>query len=187
VCLVHIDGRAYVSDVGLGDGPRRPFALQEASWCEEGFSFRLEDRGSGVWRWVHDAAGSFAGFSMDVSTSVRAVHEFERFHDFYCTSPDSPFKSRGVVLQRATPEGKLIMMSCTLKLKPPSSSGETAKVLKVVTSCEEWLQAMAENFGLQLDLTPDECLTMWESVLHYHSVWSQKMIVQTPNPVQPEL
>jgi len=62
------------------------------------------------------------------------------------------------------------MRFCTLKLVPPSGSGEAAKLLKVLTSCMQCLQAMVENFGLQLDLTPDEYMSMWEGLLHRHSL-----------------
>ena len=43
-------GRTFMADVGLGDGPLHPFPLEERSWTENGFSYRLGRTEDGWWR-----------------------------------------------------------------------------------------------------------------------------------------
>ena len=71
VMLVHLPGHPtpYISDVGLGDGPSAPFPLRPHTWHEHGYTFALRDHGGGEWRFVHDAVGSFDGFTVSLATS----------------------------------------------------------------------------------------------------------------------
>lgn len=62
---VTIDGRAWLVDVGLGDGPRRPIPLVPDANIEQGpFKYRLEVR-SGRWYWRHDQQGTFQEFDFE--------------------------------------------------------------------------------------------------------------------------
>lgn len=83
VLLAHFDdGSTYVSDVGLGDGPASPFALRAHTWSEGGYTFALEERRAAEWRFVHDATGSFDGFSVSLRTSCASVAELTSYHSF---------------------------------------------------------------------------------------------------------
>lgn len=64
VLVVHLED-AYVADVGLGEGPRWPFKLAEASWVEDGFHFAMRPRGGGEWRFRNpaNATGALPGFA----------------------------------------------------------------------------------------------------------------------------
>jgi len=75
VMLVHLPGHPtpYISDVGLGDGPSAPFPLRPHTWHEHGYTFALRDHGGGEWRFVHDAVGSFDGFTVSLATSCQVV------------------------------------------------------------------------------------------------------------------
>ena len=78
----------YVADVGLGDGPRGAFEVKDGEFEEAGgFKYSFQSRGGQQWRFQHDERGSFEGFSVDLSTSVVAMKEFESYHRFYSKDP----------------------------------------------------------------------------------------------------
>ena len=135
VCVVHLQGELWVSDVGLGDGPRFPFLLQEHSFVEDNASYQVMYRGSGEWRWNHDPNGCFPGFSVDMSTSAASVTEFERSHGYLC-SMGSPFVDGNLVLQKRMEQGALELRSCTLQLVRPGGK----EVLERIESYERWIE-----------------------------------------------
>ena len=173
VCVVHLDSGRYVSDVGLGDGPPTPFALTPGTWKQHEFEYALEDRGSAEWRWIHDGAGSFEGFSVDLSTSVASCAEFSLPHSLYCGDPASPYRSKGVVLQRMTAEGVLVLRSCTLQLVKAAGSGQGTVRLEIIESWEQWQQVLADQFHLSLSwLSVEAASSLWSRVQQHLQAWA---------------
>eukprot|EP00928_Gymnodinium_smaydae_P045595 TRINITY_DN30375_c0_g1_i1.p1 TRINITY_DN30375_c0_g1~~TRINITY_DN30375_c0_g1_i1.p1 ORF type:complete len:374 (+),score=73.05 TRINITY_DN30375_c0_g1_i1:38-1159(+) len=194
VLLVRLDnGRLFVSDVGLGDGPPEPFELREHQWTDRlGYRFALEHRGGGEWRFTHDATGSFDGFSFDVDSSCAGAFEFSKFHRFLWSDPASTFRSSGVVLQRrcccSSGIGALTLRNCTLFRCHPSipevaaslwngtaSGGKKGSVLRVATSAAEWLEIVESFFGLPIAelLSVDERDALWGVISAKQREWRE--------------
>ena len=176
--LAHLnDGRTFVADVGLGDGPCRPFELKSGMWEENGYYFRLDERKCGVWHFTHDSLGSFKGFDFDLSTSAAGAHEFTRYHEVFWTDPHSPFRECGLVLQRMSPSlGIVILRNCTLKNLHPSLPGG----FKVLTTADNEAQLFAlvhEYFFLSLDaLSVEQRASLWMDAKAHHDAWLARRI-----------
>ena len=173
VLLVRLDdGRTVVSDVGLGDGPARPFELKSHAWDEDGYRFKLEERAGGLWHFTHDPLGSFSGFDFSVATTAESAREFEAYHAFYWNSLKSNYRTSGVVLQRVCRErGILCLRSCTLKRIHPSLPGGSA-VLETAETQEQWLELVQREFHLPLsDLTAQQRTSLWAVVKAKHEEW----------------
>jgi len=172
VLLAHLADGPYIADVGLGDGPSRPFALATHAWEEEGYHFSLEDRGGGVWRFTHDPLGSFDGFNVDISTSAAGAHEFADYHKFYWEDPSSNYRTAGLVLQRVCPGlGILTLRNCTLqRIHPRLPGGST--VLATAGSAEHLFALALEHFLLPLsDLSNAQRSSLWGVAKAKHEAW----------------
>ena len=174
VLLVHLDdGRLFIADVGLGDGPGRPFELAPGAWEEGGFRFRLDERDGGVWRFTHDPLGSFDGFDVDFSSSATGSSEFTKYHTFYWTHPRSHFRTCGLVLQRMSPVGGIVTLrSCTLKRIHPSLDGGSTVLATAADAQEQWLGLVQEHFLLPLDSLSDQQRgALWKEAMARHAAW----------------
>ena len=182
VLLVHLaDGRRFVADVGLGDGPAQPFELVPHSWIDKaGYRFSLEERSGGTWHFTHDPLGSFQGFDFDLSTSVASSLEFARYHAAYWTDASSPYHTSGPVLQRVSPTEGILSLRCrTLKRIHPSLSGGS-QVLSTAADQAHWRQLVAEHFHLPLaGLCAAQLDAVWEAACTKHEAWQQS---QTSEP-----
>lgn len=172
VAIVHLPDGPYIADVGLGEGPRLPFRLETRSWVEDGFSFSLEERpNEGGWRFNNPAnvTGSMAGFSVDTSTSVRGVGvEFEAYHRWYWTNPESNYKQGPVFMHRITEQGVLSLFGCVLRRSHPELQGY--EILCTATSREEWFAMVRDNFFMPLeDLSTAERDRLWAAVSAEHA------------------
>jgi len=187
VLLVHLeDGRRYVADVGLGDGPATPFELPlpeqpsppsapraSLAWEEGGFHFHFEERGEGVWHFTHDPLGSFQGFDVDLTTSAASSREFAPYHAFYWQHPRSNYRTSGLVMQRmAANLGVLTLRSCTLKRLHPSLPGGS-EILATAADQAHWLELAREHFGLPLSrvLTAEQRGALWDVAKAKHDEW----------------
>ena len=173
VVVVHLaDGRRFVADVGLGDGPGRPFECVPHTWEENGFRFALEDRGEGVWHFTHDPLGSFQGFDFNLSSSAVESREFAPYHAFYWMHPKSNYRTSGLVLQRMSPaHGIITLRSCTLKCIHPSLPGGS-EVWATATTDAEWFAIANEHFSLPLtDMSAQERAALWHVAKRKHDEW----------------
>ena len=185
VAVVHFGSGAciqsYVADVGLGEGPRKPFRVAEHNWVENDSPFSLEyNSEQGYWRFENptNAKGSLPGFVMDMSTSAVGVCEFEAFHKYYWSHPMSGFVSGPVTLHRILADGSgvLSLRGCVLRRSHPSlGDGNGYKILQVVHTREEWLGLVRELFFMPLtDLTEEERGRLWDIVQTEHIAWCAK-------------
>lgn len=183
VCVVHLQDRLWVSDVGLGDGPRLPFPLEDHSFTQECGSYSMRDQGSGVWRWTHDPSGSFAGFSLDMSSSARNMLEFNEFHGWMCESPDSAYISGGLTIQKRTGEGALELRSCTLQLVKPGEEGGK-HVLEMIDNYDRWIEVMDLMFGLKLHtILKEDLLALWSKAQRDQQLWEQTQQIKFKTPL----
>lgn len=179
VLLVHFpDGRRFVADVGLGDGPSRPFELKPHVWQENGYRFQLADCGSGRWRFTHDALGSFSVFDFDADSSVAGCHEFAAYHKYYWTHPRSVYRTCGLVVQRVSPtHGMLRLRDCTLTRIHPSLPGGSA-VLATAADAAHLFELLHEHFSLSLaGLSEAQRASLWRVAEARHKAWCAEQAV----------
>lgn len=177
VPVVHIEGKMYIADVGIGGGPAFPFEVSAGSWHENGFSYGMEygQSDDGRWDFSHDpVTGAFLGFTVDLASSCEGMVEFSAYHRHLWSHPDS-FLKQGVVLRRKRSDGVvLILQSCTLRSFHPSLPRGKV-VMKTASSKEEWFALVEEHFLLTLeDLTLAERNAVWEKALADHTAWAAK-------------
>jgi hypothetical protein len=156
VAVVHFDDGMYVADVGLGEGPNKPFRLAEQTWTDErGFTFELKLRpnvsdiklGSEseaeYWRFVNPAntTGALPGFSVDMTTSAVNMSEFRAFHHYYWTNSKSGYVNGPVTLHRNLADGSgiLSLRGCILlvsRVSPGGGHGSAEVLLEVTIAVE---------------------------------------------------
>jgi len=177
VLLVHgVEGRTFIADVGLGDGPAKPFELRAQQWEERGYSYALEARAGDEWRFTHDRTCSFAGFSVSLSSSCSGAHEFLSYHRFLWSDPTSHFRTSGIVVQRqSSTHGVIELRNATVRIVHPRCSGGR-HVLAVAASKAEWLSLLREHFFLTLDdLLPTQIENVWQVARVQHLEWMAAM------------
>lgn len=158
------DGRIWLTDVGLGDGPAEPLAFAEGEQNQGGHRYRLRPSpfGEGVWRYEHDPGGGFAGF--DFTTQVATMEDFAAMHASLST--ESSFATT-VTVQRRAGARLEILRGCTY-IERTADGARTTEV----TEPREWWGLVLDHFGLSYgDLTADERSTLWRRVLHEHEAW----------------
>jgi arylamine N-acetyltransferase len=79
------DGREWLVDAGLGDGPTDPLLLVAGEHEQLGYRYRLRSSETerGAWRFDHDSRGSFEGF--DLASETARIDDFEAMHVFLST------------------------------------------------------------------------------------------------------
>ena len=144
--LVTINGRDWIADVGFGaDGLRQPipYELKQVS-LQDGMEFRLVD--SGPYGTMLQLKNSHAWqdlYSFDLSHVYKA--DIAMSHHFTQTNPESIFThSRIATIPNAG--GRVSLLNHTLR----RSLGDMTEVIELEPG-EAYIEALAENFGIQLD------------------------------------
>ncbi len=158
------DGREWLVDVGLGDGPAEPLALVAGEHEQLGFRYRLTrpDFAGSDWRFDHDPRGSFEGF--DVAVAPAGMGDFAAMHAFLST--ESGF-ARTITAQRRV-EGRVeVLRGCVYTETTLDDSTVTE-----VTDPDAWWDIVITHFGLDYDDVPvDERKALWDRTLEAHRVW----------------
>jgi len=159
VLVASLDGRRYVADVGLGDGPPEPFELAEGGWELKGRQYDLRmvvppqrgpDRGV-VWRWRHTPSASFPGMDFEDApigpTDADFATAFWPKHGWYHGAPASMFLTSGVVVYRVRPDGAVLKLRgrTLYKLGP---EGTEPKVVATAATLPEWVALTTDHFGI---------------------------------------
>ncbi|CAL1157590.1 unnamed protein product [Cladocopium goreaui] len=185
VLVVHLPEGPFIADVGLGEGPRWPFKVENASWTEDGFQFAMTSRSGGEWRFDNpvNATGTMTGFAFDFGTSTDGFDEFLRFHDFFWNSKESSYVKGPVFLHRKTTgRGLLSLFACTLRRSHPEVSGGK-EILQVATTKEEWFKIVEDVFLMTLDdLDDEEKDRLWDIVQMQHQSFVNVSILDQAVP-----
>jgi N-hydroxyarylamine O-acetyltransferase len=158
------DGRTWLVDVGLGDGPAEPLPLVEGEHGQRGFRYRLGPSpfGDGIWRFEHDPGGGFSGFDMLVQ--VAAMEQFATMHSLLSTQ--SSFATT-VTVQRRIGERLEILRGCVYTERTAYDARS-----RVVAVPRDWWELVIDHFGLSYgDLRPVERSTLWRRVREGHDAW----------------
>lgn len=154
VLCVQLD-EPWIVDVGLGDGPIRPYPLKPHSAEQQGFSYQLEQV-EDCWRFHnHPAspAGSFDFYHRQADEDLFA----EKCH-WLSTAADSPFV-QSLVCQRAVPGGYDVQIGRVVK--QITCTGEQQHL---INSAEELVESLLQRFGLDVP----EAATLWDSIARQH-------------------
>jgi arylamine N-acetyltransferase len=158
------DGRQWLVDAGLGDGPSEPLPLVAGEHEQLGYRYRLRSphTASGAWRFDHDSRGSFEGF--DLASEPARIDDFEPMHAFLSTQ--SGF-ARTVTAQRRIGRRIEALRGCVYTETTPE-----ATVVTEITECDAWWDVLVTHFGLGYgDLPADERETLWRQTLERHRAW----------------
>jgi len=185
VLVAHLPEGPFIADVGLGEGPRWPFKVEESSWTEDGFDFAMAHRGGGEWRFenpVH-VTGNMPGFAFDFGTSTDGFDDFVPFHEFFWNSEESSYVKGPVFLHRKTTgKGVLSLFACTLRRSHPELPGGK-EILQVATTKDEWFKIVEDVFFMTLDDLDDEEKTrLWEIVQLQHQNFVDASAMENGTP-----
>jgi N-hydroxyarylamine O-acetyltransferase len=156
----------WLVDVGLGDALHGPLPLQEGTYVQGPFRYRLARSAvePGGWRWDHDPRGSFVG--MDFRPARATQDDFRARHGHLSTSPQSPFV-RTCVVQRRDARGVDELTGCVLRR---IGEGETEP--RTLETQGDWLAVLRDVFDLPLDdLGAGERDALWARVRAAHEAW----------------
>lgn len=155
------DGREWLVDVGLGDGPSEPLELVEGEHRQDGEWFRLgpSSYDSDGWRFDHDPRGFVAGFDMASGSAV--VDDFAGMHA--ALSSESHF-ARILTAQRRVRSRVEILRGCVLTERSPHGTRVTE-----ISDGDSWWDVLTGHFGLAYgDVPRDERRLLWTQALAVH-------------------
>lgn len=155
-------GRWY-ADAGLGDALHEPLPLRAGIHRQGPMRFGMGPvpaGGVGDWHFTHDRGGSFGGVSIVDAPVPLAV--FADRHHHHRTSPESSF-ARTPTAQLRHPTGTQVLRGCVAT----RTDGDTVST----HTCErlgEWLDLLADSFGLHLDAPRADLAALWTRVRRTH-------------------
>ncbi|HEX2420767.1 MAG TPA: arylamine N-acetyltransferase [Acidimicrobiia bacterium] len=154
-------GRWYV-DAGLGDALYEPMPMVAGEYEQATMRFGLKETNDGVGHWhlAHDPTGSFTGMSFRLGAV--SIDAFSERHAYLSTSPQSGFV-RVLTAQRRHATGVDSLRGLVLT----RVDGEQ-RVERVIDRPREWLDVIADLFGLRLDVPPAALESLWAKVMAAH-------------------
>ena len=158
------DGRQWLVDVGLGDGPAEPLPLAIGVHVQQSRRYRLarSTHAQDGWRFEHDPTGSFEGFDMESSNA--AIGDFAQMHAYLST--ESGF-ARTVTAQRRVGGRIEILRGCVF-----TEVTQDKIRTQEITDPADWWTLVIDRFRLAYgDLPRDERAALWRRVLADHETW----------------
>jgi N-hydroxyarylamine O-acetyltransferase len=156
----------WLVDVGLGDALHGPLPLQEGTYAQGPFRYRLSrsEMEPGGWRWDHDPQGSFVGMDFRAERATQA--DFRARHEYLSRSPRSAFV-RTCTVQRRDAGGVDELTGCVLR-----RIGDGAGPRRTLETSAEWYGVLRDVFDLPLDdLAAAEREALWARVRARHEEW----------------
>jgi N-hydroxyarylamine O-acetyltransferase len=156
VLLVQLE-RAYLVDVGFGNGFLEPLPLEEGTRLQGFLHYHLERLDASWWRYRQFHGGPSFDFTLEpcqLSSFAAACHTLQ-------TSPESGFVQTSVC-HRFSQNGILTLRGATLRRI--NAEGVREEVLET-PAAYAWV--LREDFGLE----PDDLDTLWDKVWWGHLAW----------------
>jgi N-hydroxyarylamine O-acetyltransferase len=156
VLMVELD-RAYLADVGFGDGLIEPIPLEPGRYQQGLFDFtlRVVDQ-----RWHFDYTDG-GGLGFDFTLTPRQLADFETRCHYLQTSPDSGFV-KSTVCQRHGPADFRTLRGAVFRRLTATGAEE-----RVVESAEDYCDLLEGEF----DLPPTALARLWPAVAARHAQW----------------
>ncbi|MAG30046.1 MAG: acetyltransferase [Deltaproteobacteria bacterium] len=152
VLLVEL-GRAFVADVGLGDGPTHPFPLEARSWSEAGFVYALERCDEGWWRFHNHRHGMAANF--EFTETPRGLEWYREQNTLLQTVDRSPFVGWAIVIHRGPERVRALRDTTYLEI-----DGQ-AKHERSIDSGEQYAALLHQLLGRDLG---SDAPRLWQKV-----------------------
>lgn len=156
VLKVELDEGLHLADVGFGDGPLEPFAIEAGPFSSAGFAFDLERVDDLWWRLRNHPLGGAKSFDFSLVPADEALLA-QRCQDLQ-TQEWSPFV-QNLVVQRHTPQGITILRGRVVRMVTPE--GFTDRVLDDADELERFL-----NNAFDLDVP--EIASLWPKICERH-------------------
>ncbi len=156
VLKVEMEGGLYLADVGFGDGPIDPIAVQPGAFRSNGFSFALSQAEDDWWRLINHPAGSAPSFDFNLARADEAL--LERQCQRLQTVPESVFV-QNAVCQRYTENGLVVLRGRVLRTITPDGVVE-----RLVDSTANYVETLREQFALDLP----EAASLWPAICARH-------------------
>lgn len=141
VLRVDLD-RAYLADVGFGDGLCGPALLADGEIAQDGFVMHLQRQADGWWRFHNHRHCGAPSFDFRDEAADPAL--LDRICAFLQTSAQSPF-TQNVVLQRRLPD-RVEVIRNTFRFTAFPDRMER----RLMTSADEMVHEMRAVFGIDL-------------------------------------
>jgi len=168
VLLVRLD-RAWIVDVGFGDGFLTPLPLEPGLYTQGFFEYRVSRDGP-RWQVRNHEYGGADGF--DFTLTPRALDDFRVQSHELQTAPDSSFV-RSTVSERFLPHGLLMLRGATLR--EVSAAGVTTHI---VSDAAEYDRVLRERF----DLAIPGIDALWPAVWTRHQEWQAEQARSSSSP-----
>jgi N-hydroxyarylamine O-acetyltransferase len=139
---VEVEGRAWLADVGFGDGLLQPMPLAPGQVVRQfAQTYRVMEE-EGVWVLQSlrgDGWQDFYAFTLEPQVPV----DYEVANYYTSTHPDSVFR-RLITVQRPTPEARYVLWNRELTVTRGASAEK-----RVVADDDDLLGVLAGHFGLE--------------------------------------
>lgn len=159
----------YIVDVGLGDMPYEPIPLQIGTYEQGPLRYQVESSGvvQGGWRLVHDPNASFVGVDF-APDDLEDLEEFKPKHEFYSTSPESPWYKLFLVRHRHA-TGSNELRGCIWNKR----GIDGIEKIELRTK-SQWLEVLGDVFQEHLvNYSKLERDDLWNRVWNYHEEWKK--------------
>lgn len=155
VLRVDLD-RAYIADVGFGDGMLEPTPLLEGPVSCAGYEFRVEGLGDGWLRFHNHALGGAPYFDFRDRPAIES--ELAWTCRYLSTSPESVFTQTAIAF-RHTPDGIRAILGRIVRQVTPGG-----KTTHLMASADEFVATLKSQFGLDLP----EAADLWPAICAKH-------------------
>jgi len=145
--------RRFIADVGLGDGPFRPFPLEPRRWSEAGFEYAVERTADGWWRLCNHEHGLAPSF--DFQETPRELGWYQSASTALQTTPESPFLGLAMVFRRDPARARALRDTTFIEIEGSDKSERR------IASRDEYARLLDELVGLRDERSVDR---LWQRV-----------------------
>jgi N-hydroxyarylamine O-acetyltransferase len=141
VLRVDLEDGPILADVGLANGPKGPYRIEEGPFSIEGLDYRLERTDDGYWRFHNHPQGMATSFDFksepgdDEAALARACVVLQ-------TDPQSPFV-QNLVCMCFTPEGENQLRGRSLRKLRRTGTSE-----RLLESADDLIATLESDFGI---------------------------------------
>ncbi|WP_336211717.1 arylamine N-acetyltransferase family protein [Nonomuraea sp. LPB2021202275-12-8] len=166
--LVHLDGRRWLADAGIGDGFVEPLPLREGPHTQGNLTYRLERLDPETWRFHHHPGGTIASY--DFRLQPREAADFAARSRELSTSADSAYVTT-LMAARPTAGHTLLLLSRTLR-----RLGADGTTSSTIADADEFARTLSTHFLVPLDdLGRHGIAQLWQKTGAQDDLWRARV------------